>query len=67
MKGKITKDMSIAEILQNHPKTFEIFTEAGMHCVGCAAASFETLEDGAVAHGMDVKKLVKDLNSKIKA
>lgn len=66
MKSEITKKMSIAEILQKHPETYEVFAEAGMHCIGCAAASFETLEDGAVAHGLDADKLVKDLNRKAK-
>jgi len=64
--GKITKKMSITEILQKHPETFEVFIESGMHCIGCAASSFETLEDGAVAHGIDVDKLVRDLNAKVK-
>jgi hybrid cluster-associated redox disulfide protein len=66
MKSKITKRMSITEILQKHPETFKVFAKAGMHCIGCAAASFETLEDGAVAHGLDADKLVRDLNRKAK-
>ncbi|MBU2589764.1 MAG: DUF1858 domain-containing protein, partial [Nanoarchaeota archaeon] len=34
----------------------------GMHCVGCAIASFESIQQGAEAHGMDLGKLMKDLN-----
>mgnify|MGYP000990405733 CR=1 FL=1 len=34
----------------------------GLMCVGCAAARFENLEQGAMAHGIDVEALLKDLN-----
>jgi hybrid cluster-associated redox disulfide protein len=34
----------------------------GMHCIGCAAAQFENIEQGATAHGIDVDKLIEDLN-----
>ncbi|MCK5594525.1 MAG: DUF1858 domain-containing protein, partial [Candidatus Aenigmarchaeota archaeon] len=43
-----------------------VFQDHGLHCIGCFAASFETLEQGAAAHGMDIKKLVEDLNAAVK-
>ena len=58
----ITKDMSIGTIVQSHPQTVRVFLNHGLMCVGCAAARFETLEQGATAHGIDVDALVKDLN-----
>ena len=61
----ISKDMSIAEIVQNHPKTVRVFIDHGMMCIGCAAARFENLEQGATAHGIDVASLVKDLNDSV--
>jgi len=63
--GKITKEMKIEEIIQKYPKVIEVFLEYNFHCVGCAAASFENLEQGALAHGIDVEKLVNDLNKAI--
>jgi len=63
---KITKEMKIEEILQNYPQSVEVFIKHGFHCLGCAAASFENLEDGAKAHGIDVDKLVEELNETIK-
>lgn len=63
---KITKEMKIEEILQRHPESVEIFLKHGFHCLGCAAASFENLEDGAKAHGIDADKLVEELNEAIK-
>lgn len=59
---KIKKDMSIMEIVSKYPDTADVFMNHGLHCIGCAAASFETLEDGAKAHGIDINKLLKDLN-----
>ena len=59
---KITKNMPIGEVVEKYPQTIEVFMKHGMHCIGCAAAQFENIEQGAKAHGIDVKKLVEDLN-----
>lgn len=59
----ITGDMSITEIVEKYPKTADILLSYGMHCFGCMAARFENLEQGALAHGIDVQRLLKDLNS----
>lgn len=59
---KITKAMKIEEILKKYPETIEVFLKHGFHCLGCAAASFENLEQGAKAHGIDVDELIKELN-----
>jgi hybrid cluster-associated redox disulfide protein len=62
---KINSKMSIGEIVQNHPKTVEVFFKYGMHCLGCAASHFENLEQGCEAHGIDSKKMIVDLNKAI--
>ena len=62
----ITKDMKIAEVVEKYPNTVEIFFKFGLHCVGCHLAQTESIEEGAQAHGIDVKKLVKALNDSIK-
>ena len=59
---KITKNMNIEEVIKKHPETVEIFTKYGFHCIGCAAASFESIEDGAKAHGVTAEEIVEDLN-----
>lgn len=63
----ITKDMSILEVVQKYPDTVDVFVNAGMGCLGCAAAHFENIEQGAMAHGIDVDQLVKDLNAVVGA
>lgn len=62
----ISKDMSIVEIVQTYPNTVEVFRKFGMGCLGCAAARYENLEQGAKAHGIDVEALVADLNKAVK-
>ncbi|MBD3282069.1 MAG: DUF1858 domain-containing protein [Candidatus Portnoybacteria bacterium] len=62
---KISKDMKIEDIIKHHPQTLEVFQKFNIHCIGCAAASFETLEQGAAAHGIDIEELVKELNKAI--
>ena len=59
---KITKDMNIIEVVQRYPDTAMVFMYAGMGCFGCHAAQFETIEEGALAHGIDADKLVEALN-----
>ena len=62
-KQMITKDMDFAEVLQRFPQTMPVFAKYGMHCIGCAMSEFETIEQGAMAHGINVKKFVEDLNA----
>ena len=61
--AKVTKDMSIIDIVQNHPETLEIFAKYGMGCIGCAAARFENLEAGAKVHGFDADAMVTVINA----
>ncbi len=64
-KTKITKDMSIMEILQKKPDAYEIMTKHGLHCIGCGGAAFESLENGSLMHGLEKKeidKMVDEIN-----
>jgi len=65
MAEKINKKMPIMEILQRVPQAGGIMMEHGLHCIGCAAAQFENLEQGAQAHGMsdkDIDKMIDEIN-----
>ncbi len=59
---KITKDSGIIDAVQNHPEIMEVFAKYGLGCVGCMAAQFETIGQGAGAHGIDVPALIADIN-----
>ena len=59
----VTQEMTIGEVLRKHPETVRVFLSHGLMCVGCAAARFENIRQGAMAHGIDVDALVSDLNA----
>ena len=58
---KITKGMFFSELLEQ-PELIEVLMESGMHCIGCPMSGGETIEEGAVAHGIDVDELVDKIN-----
>lgn len=62
---KITKEMDIMSAVTAYPETVDVFQRFGMHCFGCMAARFENIEEGAMAHGIDVDSLITELNSAI--
>ena len=59
----ITKDMPIHEVVRKYPTTIEVFLRHGLMCFGCAIARFESLGQGALAHGIEVEALLQDLNA----
>jgi len=61
----ITADMPIGNVVQEYPQTINVFFQHGLGCVGCAVARFENIRQGAMAHGIDVDTLVKDLNEAV--
>lgn len=58
----ITKDMTIREVLQKDPRTADVLMKYGMHCLGCPSATGESVGQAAMVHGIDVDKLMEDLN-----
>lgn len=66
----IHRQMTIEQILSLFPhkaqKLSQEITRAGLHCVGCHAATWETLEAGMYGHGMSdeqINTLVDRLNA----
>jgi hybrid cluster-associated redox disulfide protein len=66
IKQKITKNILILEIAERYPKLVDVLVEKyGLHCLGCSMSAVETLEEGAMGHGMtkkEVEKMVANLN-----
>lgn len=65
-KERITKDMHFSEVLEKYPETVKVFFRYGLTCLGCPVALQETIEQGCLAHGIDVNTFVKELNRIIK-
>ncbi len=67
---KVHRKMTIEDILKMFPQKAQRLqqeiTNAGLHCVGCHAATYETLEVGMMSHGFQneaIDRLVDRLNS----
>lgn len=58
-KMKITKDMTIGDVVEKYPDIIKVLFEHGLHCIGCHVAKWETIEEGAKAHGVVGDKLNK--------
>ncbi len=64
----ISKDMIIAEVVADYPEAADIFESFGLHCVGCSANTADTVESGALSHGMEdsqIEEMMNELNSKL--
>lgn len=61
----VNKNMTFGEILNRYPAAGEIILSKGLHCIGCGMAMYESLEQGAIMHGINPDKLVKEINKKI--
>lgn len=66
----IHRQMTIESILSMFPtkaaRLAQEITNAGLHCIGCGAATWETLEAGMLSHGKEEKEidtLVERLNN----
>ncbi len=62
----VTKDMAIGGVVSKYPDTTEVMLSHGLHCIGCHANPMETLEQGALSHGMDKKEfelMLKEINT----
>lgn len=67
MATKITKDMTIGEILRIDPNMAGVLMAGGMHCVGCPSSQGESLEEAALVHGIDPEVLLARLNAFMEA
>lgn len=67
MAARITKDMTIGEIIQVNEGLIPVLMAGGMHCVGCPSSQMETLEEAAMVHGIETDLLLTRLNAYLEA
>jgi len=58
----ITKDMLIGDIIEVKEGAVSVLMSNGMGCIGCPSSQMETLEQAAEIHGLEVEKLIEQLN-----
>jgi hybrid cluster-associated redox disulfide protein len=64
----VTKDMILGDIVERFPQAVFVMSQFGLHCVGCHANVFDTVEAGAKAHGMpdqEVDEMLAEVNKVI--
>ena len=62
----VNKNTTINEILNAYPEAVRFFKEKQMACSSCFAVKFDTLENGALMHGMEVNTLIDQLEQFLK-
>lgn len=54
---QIKKEMTIGEVVEKFPDAIQVLLENGVHCIGCAAAHWENLEQGLTMHGKSEEEI----------
>ena len=62
-----TKDMLIQQVIELDEGTADILMSAGMHCIGCAMAHGETIEQACAVHGINSDALMGEINQYLAA
>lgn len=64
-KNLISRETNLGEIGVRWPKAGRLLLDYGLHCAGCIASGFDTVEMGAKVHGMsdeEIDEMVEELN-----
>lgn len=67
-KEILTKESNLAEAVYKYPQIAEVLMDFGLHCVGCFASAYDTIEAGAKIHGLsdkDIKEMIARVNEVI--
>lgn len=60
---EITRETLISQIVEACPEAMPALQAIGMHCMGCALASGENLEQACAAHGVDPDEFLVSLKA----
>ena len=61
----VSRDANIADLVFKYPQVADVLLAFGLHCVGCFANAFDTVEQGAKIHGMDeeeIDEIMEEIN-----
>lgn len=59
----VSESTKLKELLVDQPSAMAIFEAHGLECAGCLGVEFETVRDACVAHGLDVLRVITELNA----
>ena len=60
---QLTGESVISEVLARYPEAAQVMMEAGMHCLGCISATYETIREAYYVHGLDPAEVLEQINS----
>lgn len=58
---EITPETNISELVKQLPIAADVLTQFGLGCSGCGVSKYETIEQGAKAHGLRIEPIVAAL------
>lgn len=64
-KKIVKKEDLIGKVIEKFPETAVVMLSHGLNCVGCSANKSETIEEGAMVHGLtneEIQKIIKEIN-----
>jgi hybrid cluster-associated redox disulfide protein len=62
MNKKFNKDTPLAQVLESDSRYAQVLMGFGLHCFGCPLTTYETIEQAAAAHEIDLDFLLEKLN-----
>jgi hybrid cluster-associated redox disulfide protein len=68
MSVQLSKNMTFSELLAVCPGAAEILMSYGLHCIGCHIAVTETIEQGAMVHGLSedqIDAMIMELSASV--
>ena len=66
----VTRETNLGDLVKSYPQAGAILLEYGLHCVGCFANTYDTVEMGARVHGMtdeEVDEMIGRVNEAVNA
>ena len=61
MSTEITAQTNIRDLVGGLPIAEDVLTQFGLHCAGCGVNKYETIEQGAKAHGLRIEPILAAL------
>ena len=58
----LDETLSVDRVMSTWPAAIPVFLRWRLHCIGCPAAHFHTVEDACDAHGADLQAFLADLH-----
>lgn len=65
---QVSRNMNLGEVAARWPAARAVLLDYGLHCVGCFASSYDTIDAGAKIHGMseeEIGEMVSEMNRAI--